>query len=139
MTTFDTHPVDKLPDHDSWNLLASVTLGRLATVVDGQPEIFPVNFVVQQHTILLRTAEGTKLSSVVSNQQVAFEADEHTAEEGWSVVVKGRAYVLSSSELAEAERAHVLSWITTPTNRFIRIVPIEISGRRFRFGGAHAQ
>lgn len=139
MDTFYTNPVDKLPDHDSWNLLAGVTLGRLATSVAGRPEIFPVNFVVQQHTILLRTAAGTKLSSAMSNEQVAFEVDDHDAEGGWSVVVKGRAYVLGSSELAEAERAQVMSWTTMPKDRFIRIVPAEISGRRFRFGGEHAK
>jgi nitroimidazol reductase NimA-like FMN-containing flavoprotein (pyridoxamine 5'-phosphate oxidase superfamily) len=140
MTTFDTDPVDKLTDHDSWNLLASVMLGRLATSAAGQPEIFPVNFVVQHHTILLRTAEGTKLLSAVMNEQVAFEADDHNVEEGWSVVVKGRAYEVGSSvELAEAQRGQVLPWIRTPTNRFIRIEPTEISGRRFRFGGEHGQ
>lgn len=111
-------------------------MGRLVTSVAGRPEIFPVNFAVQQHTILLRTAEGTKLSSAMTNQQVAFEVDDHSVDEGWSVVVKGRAYVLGSSELAEAERGQVLSWITTAMDRFIRIVPTEISGRRFRFGAS---
>jgi nitroimidazol reductase NimA-like FMN-containing flavoprotein (pyridoxamine 5'-phosphate oxidase superfamily) len=134
MTTFEANPVVELIDRDSWNLLASVALGRLATSVAGQPEIFPVNFVVQQHTILLRTAEGTKLLNALVNEQVAFEADDHDVEEGWSVVVKGRAYVLGASEFAEAERGQVLPWTTTAKNRFIRIVPIEISGRRFRFG-----
>jgi nitroimidazol reductase NimA-like FMN-containing flavoprotein (pyridoxamine 5'-phosphate oxidase superfamily) len=137
MTTFEANPVVELIDRDSWNLLASVALGRLATSVAGQPEIFPVNFVVQQHTILLRTAEGTKLLNALVNEQVAFEADDHDVEEGWSVVVKGRAYVLGASEFAEAERGQVLPWTTTAKNRFIRIVPIEISGRRFRFGGEH--
>ena len=137
MTTFEANPVVELIDRDSWNLLASVALGRLATSVAGQPEIFPVNFVVQQHTILLRTAEGTKLLNALVNEQVAFEADDHDVEEGWSVVVKGRAYVLGASEFAEAERGQVLPWTTTPKNRFIRIVPVEISGRRFRFGGEH--
>jgi nitroimidazol reductase NimA-like FMN-containing flavoprotein (pyridoxamine 5'-phosphate oxidase superfamily) len=137
MTTFEANPVVELIDRDSWNLLASVALGRLATSVAGQPEIFPVNFVVQQHTILLRTAEGTKLLNALVNEQVAFEADDHDVEEGWSVVVKGRAYVLGASEFAEAERGQVLPWTTTAKNCFIRIVPIEISGRRFRFGGEH--
>ena len=40
----------------------SVALGRLVTSVDGQPEIFPVNFVVQHRSVLFRTAEGTKLA-----------------------------------------------------------------------------
>ena len=54
-------PITILSAHESWNLLTGVALGRLVTSVDGQPEIFPVNYVVQHHTVLFRTAEGTKL------------------------------------------------------------------------------
>jgi len=52
-----------LPERECWDLLEGVTLGRLVTSVDGRPEIFPVNYVVQPRTILLRTAEGTKLAA----------------------------------------------------------------------------
>lgn len=134
MTTFDANPVDELSEPDSWNLLASVALGRLATCVEGRPEIFPVNFAVQQHTILLRTAEGTKVLHAKLNEHVVFEVDGYNDKEGWSVIVKGRAYVLGASEHVEAERGHVLPWTTTVKDRFIRIVPTQISGRRFRFG-----
>ena len=33
-----------------------------------------------------------------------------------------------------AERAQVLPWVLTPKQRFIRIEPTEITGRRFQFG-----
>lgn len=135
MTTRQEGPVTTLSEADSWTRLSGITLGRLATSVDGQPDIFPVNFVVQRKTILIRTAEGTKLAGAVINQRVAFETDEHDAEEGWSVVVRGYARVLSGSdEIAEAERAQVLPWTATPKQRFIRIVPGQITGRHFRFG-----
>ena len=49
-----------LPVHECWELLAGVTLGRLVTSVDGRPEIFPINYVVQRRTVLFRTAAGTK-------------------------------------------------------------------------------
>ncbi|MGH3594788.1 MAG: pyridoxamine 5'-phosphate oxidase family protein, partial [Mycobacterium sp.] len=54
-------PITILSESESWQLLASQSLGRLVTSVDGQPEIFPVNFVVQNRTVLFRTAQGTKL------------------------------------------------------------------------------
>jgi len=131
----DEHGVTILDEQESWHLLASMNLGRLVTSVDGQPEIFPVNFVVQRHTILFRTAEGTKLMSAVINDRVAFEADDHTVADGWSVIVKGTAHALSRrADLDEAERAQLLPWIATPKARFVRITPGEISGRRFAFG-----
>ncbi len=127
-------PVAILSASESWSLLSSVALGRLVTVVDGQPEIFPVNFAVQRQTVLFRTAEGTKLVSTVINHRVLFEADDHSASEGWSVVVKGMARTLHTDEqLQEAERAQLLSWTATLKLHYVRILPIAITGRRFRF------
>lgn len=135
MATEDGSPVSSMSEDDCWAQLSSNALGRLATSVDGFPDIFPVNYVVQRRTIVIRTAEGAKLAGVAINQQVAFEADEHDVAQGWSVVVRGHARVLSSSdELAAAERAQVLPWTATPKQRFIRIIPVEITGRRFQFG-----
>lgn len=128
-------PITVLSEQESWQLLAGVALGRLATVIAGQPEIFPVNFVVQHRTVLFKTAEGTKLFSTAVNQRVAFEADEHSTEEGWSVIVKGRVQVLrTSTEIAEAERAQLLPWIATLKLHYVRVIPTQITGRRFRFG-----
>jgi uncharacterized protein len=128
-------PIVELSEDESWQLLSSMALGRLVTSVGGYPEIFPVNYVVQHRTVLFRTAEGTKLISAVMNSRVAFEADDHNVEEGWSVIVKGRAQILrTDDEIAEAERAQLLPWIATVKRHYIRIFPFEITGRRFRFG-----
>jgi nitroimidazol reductase NimA-like FMN-containing flavoprotein (pyridoxamine 5'-phosphate oxidase superfamily) len=128
-------PITILSAHESWSLLASVALGRLVTSVDGQPEIFPVNFVVQHHTVLFRTAEGTKLVSAAINNRVLFEADEHNVAEGWSVIVKGTARMLrTQEEIEEAERAQVLPWTATSKLHYLRVIPTQITGRRFQFG-----
>lgn len=128
-------PVTILSATESWDLLSSVPLGRLVTSVEGQPEIFPVNFVVQRRTVLFRTAEGTKLVSTAINNRVLFEADDHDAAEGWSVIVKGTARMLRTSEqIQEAEQAQLLPWIATLKQHYVRVLPISISGRRFRFG-----
>ncbi len=128
-------PITVISEDDSWNLLASQALGRLVTSIAGQPEIFPVNFVVQRRTVLFRTAEGTKLLSAAINNQVAFEADEHNVAEGWSVIVRGTARLLrTSAEIEEAERAQLLPWTATLKLQYVRVIPSEITGRRFRFG-----
>jgi nitroimidazol reductase NimA-like FMN-containing flavoprotein (pyridoxamine 5'-phosphate oxidase superfamily) len=128
-------PISILSATESWNLLSSVAMGRLVTSVDGQPEIFPVNFVVQHRTVLFRTAEGTKLVSAVINHQVLFEADDHGVTEGWSVIVKGDARILrTDEEIDEAERAQLLPWIATVKQHYVRIRPLSITGRRFVFG-----
>lgn len=128
-------PVTILSVSECWELLSSVSLGRLVTSGAGQPEMFPVNFVVQRRTVLFRTAEGTKLVSAVINNQVLFEADEHDAAGGWSVIVKGMTRTLrSDDEIEEAERAQLLPWTATPKPHYVRVLPSSITGRRFRFG-----
>jgi nitroimidazol reductase NimA-like FMN-containing flavoprotein (pyridoxamine 5'-phosphate oxidase superfamily) len=123
-----------LPEHECWDLLKSVALGRLVTSVDGRPQIFPVNFAVQRRTVLFRTAEGTKLISAAMNNHVVFEADDHNVVEGWSVIVEGTTRSLrTDEEIEEAERAQLLTWTAPAKTHYVRIRPERVTGRRFRF------
>ncbi|MBB4856533.1 hypothetical protein HNP40_003954 [Mycobacteroides chelonae] len=135
LMTPDAQPVTLLEKCESWTLLSSVRLGRLVVVIDGRPEIFPINFVTQHGTVLFRTAEGTKLFGAVVSDQVLFEADDHNDIGGWSVVVRGAAQVLSTSvEIDEADAAGLCPWIPTVKLHYVRIIPAQITGRRFVFG-----
>jgi nitroimidazol reductase NimA-like FMN-containing flavoprotein (pyridoxamine 5'-phosphate oxidase superfamily) len=80
------------PD-ECWALLRSAAVGRLAISTADEPDIFPINFVVDHGTVVFRTAEGTKLAGSVLGRAVAFEVDGYDAYEGeaWSVVLKGSA------------------------------------------------
>lgn len=134
-TTTPDVPVTELTEKESWQLLGSVSLGRLVTTVNGWTEIFPVNFVVQNHTVLFRTAEGTKLLTAALNEHVLFEVDDHTAVEGWSVIMRGTARLLATSnEITEARGAGLYPWVATAKERFVRITPQSMTGRRFVFG-----
>jgi hypothetical protein len=44
------------------NLLATAQVGRVALVVDGHPEILPVNYALDGDAVLFRTAEGSVLT-----------------------------------------------------------------------------
>ncbi len=133
-------PISVLDDSEAWNLLSSVALGRLVTSFGGQLEIFPVNFVVEDRSVLFRTAEGTKLFTTVMNDRVLFEADDHTADEGWSVILRGTARMLTGAdEIHRAEQSGLMPWVPTEKLRFVRVTPSEISARHFRFGEAHDQ
>jgi nitroimidazol reductase NimA-like FMN-containing flavoprotein (pyridoxamine 5'-phosphate oxidase superfamily) len=123
-----------------WALLRSREVGRLAVSIDGRPDIFPVNYVVDHGTVVFRTAEGTKLAGAVQ-RGVAFEADGYEPETGeaWSVVVKGRAEEISRvQDLLDTADLPLFPWQAAPKQRFVRIVPDEITGRRFRVVGREA-
>lgn len=128
-------PVLWLTDTEAWRLLGSAQVGRLATVVGGQPDVFPVNFVLDGHSVIFRTAEGSKLLQLIINSAVAFEADDWDASIGWSVVVKGSAHeVTEIADLSRVESLPLTPWVQSVKRHYVRIVPHEISGRRFGFG-----
>jgi len=116
-----------------WQLVVGEEVGRLAVSVDRQPDIYPVNYAVEKETIVFCTAEGTKLSALSVDAFVAFEVDGWDAETGtaWSVVIKGRAVEVAMYDLLDDLAFPLFSWTVTPKPRFVRIVPKEITGRRF--------
>lgn len=131
--------VTNLSEVECWELLATQKLGRLGTSVVNEPEIFPVNFVVDDRTILFRTAQGSKLLELTINNKVAFEVDDHDDEKGWSVLIRGVAEALEhSTEIDAAQRLGLTPWVPTVKKTFVRIRPHVITGRRFTFGAEPA-
>jgi nitroimidazol reductase NimA-like FMN-containing flavoprotein (pyridoxamine 5'-phosphate oxidase superfamily) len=117
-----------------WALLRSAEVGRLAISIMNRPDIFPVNFIVDGGSVVFRTAEGTKLAGAVLNDAVAFEVDGYDAGSGdaWSVVIKGPAVEIERmQELFDAMDMPLFPWHAAPKQRFVRIEPEELSGRRF--------
>jgi hypothetical protein len=124
---------DVLALNTCWSLLRSVQLGRVAMVRGDVVELLPVNFVVDHGTVVFRTAAGSVLSHTVSVERVAFEADGHDSDSGqvWSVVVKGAAEAIGNADLLDTTGLALTPWAAGPKHEFIRIVPSEITGRRF--------
>ncbi len=123
-----------------WGYLDTAQVGRLATSTDDRPQIFPVNFVVDGASVVFRTAAGTKLDEIVHNSMVAFEADGWSEDGGWSVVLRGRAEVITDpDELALCEKMPLRPWVPTTKKNWVRIQPGEISGRTFAFGAEPAE
>lgn len=121
-------------DRECWALLRSTPVGRLAVIMANNPEIFPVNHIVDHGTVVFRTDKGTKLAGVTLHPVVAFEADGYDAESGtaWSVVVKGRAeQVHDRVELMQTLFLPLSPWHQGQKPYFVRIVPDRLSLVRF--------
>ncbi|MFJ6027930.1 pyridoxamine 5'-phosphate oxidase family protein [Pseudarthrobacter sp. NPDC092424] len=131
----DANPVLELNDEQSWKLLEGTRHGRLVVSVAGEPDIFPVNYLVSNRRVYLRTAPGNKLAQLTINAKVLFETDGILSEEAWSVVLRGTARVLTnSSELAAVEELGLKTWVPTLKDFYVEIEPVSISGRHFVFG-----
>ncbi|MBK4346969.1 pyridoxamine 5'-phosphate oxidase family protein [Lacisediminihabitans changchengi] len=129
------NPIVTLDTEECWSLLASAALGRLAVSVADSPDIFPINYYADGSSVLIRTAQGSKLLELTINSRVAFEVDSFTATDGWSVVVKGTAVALEKQkDIFAADDTPLTPWIPTEKEVYVRITPSEITGRRFVFG-----
>ena len=75
-------------------LLASRDVGRIGFVGDdGFPVVFPVNYVVDGDTILVRTTRG-ETAEHAPFHKVSFEVDhfDEATHTGWSLLVQGLAH-----------------------------------------------
>ena len=135
MDTAASEPeAESLGVHDCWRYLRSTSICRIAFVHTGKVEIFPVNYVPSNGTLLVRTGGGTKLDAVKERTAVSLEADglNQYGTIAWSVVVKGHAAeVHDAEEFQDAADAGLSPWQAGPKNSLIRITPEEITGRRF--------
>ena len=118
-----------IDEQECWVLLATVPVGRLA-VADGDraPLVVPVNFVIDDATIVFVTGAGGKYDAA-SAGPVSFQADSFDAmyHNGWSVLVRGQAHEMSD---ADASHLHVEPWAEGDRTIWMRIVPSEVTGRR---------
>lgn len=125
--------LEHLSPQECWRLLSLSAVGRIGVLIDSAPEIYPVNHVVDDQTIVFRTDPGNKLRGLDRSPAVCFEADgfnfdEHT---GWSVLVKGRAIeVTGGDETRRISELPLAFWALGEKSHWIRIRPTEITGRQ---------
>lgn len=135
MNTTTPPPNFRLSIDQCWVLLDSEVVGRIALIVDGHPEVFPVNFVLQRRSIVFRTAGGTKLWGAITAKPVAFEIDGYDAHEqtAWSVVARGEAELIDDQAEKDAVDALLLEpWQPGEKNYYVRLAPKALTGRRFK-------
>lgn len=129
------NPIEILKEDEALELMGDQQLGRLVVRIKDDFDIYPLNYVVNEGKIYFRTAEGSKLFTVSINDRVLFEADDHTEDKAWSVIVKGRARILQrTDEIQEADELPLKPWLPTLKYNYVEITPEEISGRRFQLG-----
>jgi uncharacterized protein len=123
-----------LPFDECLRLLASVPVGRVGFLADGELVVLPVNHVIDGQDPVFRTAHGSKLSAAEGQNLAAFEADHYDeqARTGWSVLVIGRAeMVYDEAEVQRLNSRGLHPWVTAVERPFwIRIRATSVSGRR---------
>ncbi|WP_406192245.1 MULTISPECIES: pyridoxamine 5'-phosphate oxidase family protein [unclassified Streptomyces] len=132
----------ELDSAEALRLLGSVPLGRIVFTRHALPTVRPVNHVLDDGDIVIRTHEGAALISQTQSADgpgvvVAYEADaiDPQTHLGWSVVVTGFARPVTDPDDLARCRALLQPWVEQAMDQAIRIRPDLVTGILLTAGG----
>jgi nitroimidazol reductase NimA-like FMN-containing flavoprotein (pyridoxamine 5'-phosphate oxidase superfamily) len=113
-------------------LLGRAPIARVVLSINCMPVALPVNIAVLGEDAIFSTDSGSKLTAAVEGQVVSVEADEIDLmyRTGWSVLVTGRAQLVTEPADIEWANSHLQAWAPGPHPFLVRVPPTLISGRR---------
>lgn len=121
----------ELEEAECLELLDEHHVGRVAYCDDLGPVVLPVNYALDQGTILIQTSPHSTLASRLRAAPASFQIDEFDeyTQTGWSVLVRGYAAYVDPTDLP-AEEGRPRTWAEGQRTLHVRITPHDISGRR---------
>jgi hypothetical protein len=126
----------ELGGDESWKLAASQPVCRVAWATGAGPTVIPVNHVVHDRTLWVRTSAYSSLVREVDDVRIAVLIDQIDPETrlGWSVQLRGVAHVhWHVDEVPEQVRA-LHTWASGTRPLWIEMQPDEVHGRRLLAG-----
>ena len=123
--------VEELAESECLELLGTKRVGRVAHNDPEGPVVVPVNFVLQDGTVLFRIAPFSTLADRLRDGAASFQVDhvDEDARTGWSVLIRGHATRANNWELPEADHRPT-PWAAGGRNLHVRLSPHHISGVR---------
>jgi len=114
------------------DLLVRARIGRVVLSVKCLPVALPVNMSLLDGDVIFSTDSGSKLTAAVEGQVVSVEADDIDLlyRTGWSVLVTGKAQLVTESADIEWARSHLQPWAPGPHPFLVRVPSTLVSGRR---------
>lgn len=127
--------MEALSESQCYELLDTAVIGRVGLTAKGEQTILPVNYALDEHSIVIKVAQFSTLAEYAPMTQVVFEVDhlDEAHQEGWSVLLRGMAHDVTNAIEITTERLHQLSispWAPGEKPIWLKINPREISGRR---------
>ena len=119
---------------ESWRLLAGASLGRIVFTWHAMPAIRPVNHLVDNQTVIIRSHLGAAVTGRAGGDGtvVCYEADDidpvrHT---GWSVIVTGMARLVRDPAAVSRYQQLLQPWAAGQMDNVIAIEPQLVTGLR---------
>jgi uncharacterized protein len=107
--------------------------GRIAYAIDNGARILPLNYVLNNDSIIFRTTPAVRSPTTNSESICAFEIDETDEffESGWSVVAVGRLELATEEDFASMRCGKLPEpWAGGDRWMFLRLPCEQVSGRR---------
>jgi nitroimidazol reductase NimA-like FMN-containing flavoprotein (pyridoxamine 5'-phosphate oxidase superfamily) len=127
----------ELDSDEALRLLGSVSVGRVVFTRHALPTIRPVNHVLDNGDIVIRTHEGAALTSRTQQANstgvvVAYEADtiDPDTHLGWSVVATGYAHLVTDPQELARYQELLHPWVQQTMDYAVRIRPDLVTGIR---------
>ncbi|GAA4727639.1 pyridoxamine 5'-phosphate oxidase family protein [Phytohabitans rumicis] len=125
----------ELDEQQCLDLLASVRYGRVMFTVRGLPAIRPVNHLIDEGRIIVRTRLAAKVAAtltVADDIVVAYQADQLDQDYrlGWSVVATGIACPITDADQATRHTERLDAWLDPAVDTMISIHPQILTGFR---------
>jgi len=120
---------------EALKLLGSVSLGRVVFTRQALPTVRPVNHVLVDGALVIRTHERAALTLHAEHGAgvvVAYEADDIDpwTHLGWSVVVTGYAHLVTDPRELARYDALLRPWVDRTMEHAVRIQPTLVTGIR---------
>ena len=112
--------------------LAAHGVGRIGVAHGGRVGIFPVNYVVDGDSVVVRVRPAGELDAATRGTPVAIEIDHADTmyHEGWSVLVQGHCtHVTEPDELHELSQLPLVPWGGSDRDLYLRVAMESVSGR----------
>lgn len=129
----DGSGLEVMTEGEAVALLATMPVGRLVYSDRALPFVVPVSFTVDGVDIVIRTGRRSRLATHAPGNIVAFEVDDIAiaSRSGWTVVVTGRVELVDDpAEVARLGALRLQTWVPSETDRYLRLRPELITGRR---------
>ena len=125
------YPIDHLGDEESWEIIQSNQIGRIASAREGAPDIFPVTYVVHNWKIYFRTGAESRLRKETDGRLVAFEAGWQMMRHFSSTVALGVLRTLTDAEAAlSLDKLPIVDFAPNRDYVWMELSPSEVRGRR---------
>jgi hypothetical protein len=124
----------RLDSSEAIRLLASTSYGRIVFTLNALPAIRPVNHLLDEGRIIIRTRLTASISAAARSSEgivVAYEADsiDPQTRTGWSVVVTGHAHTITDPDQVSRYEQLLHPWINH-ADTVVAIEPAIITGFR---------